>query len=33
MRLMEHVAGVGNTINVCKILVGKDRLLVHLNVD
>jgi len=33
IRWMEHVAGVGNTINMCRILVGKDRLLVHLNVD
>ena len=33
IRWMEHVAGVGNTMNMCRILVGKDRLLVHLNVD
>jgi len=30
---MEHVAGVGNTRTVCRILVGKDRLLLHLNAD
>jgi hypothetical protein len=31
-RWVEHVAEVGNMINVCRIVVGEDHPLVHLNV-